>query len=240
MATTSPDTLRTPDPGDSYNLVADLAILGQDVQNALTLRANAYTGTVSQRTAFTSTATDGMLWQDTDGIKMIWRKDGAAWVPAVWRWSGTTAQMNGFTQAPNGFEWFNTADNSEYVRLGGAWVGTLTHTPTLGAGFAATGSGEAPVIVKSLDGFCTMSGRIYRGSGSLTNALTITDSKFRPARTVLTSITSMGGAGADGTRFHASLSTAGVFQLTPYTSSPAWTNLMWIPFNLSWYASPPS
>lgn len=139
MATTSPDTLRTPDPGDSYNLVADLAILGQDVQNALTLRANAYTGTVSQRTAFTSTATDGMLWQDTDGIKMIWRKDGAAWVPAVWRWSGSTAQMNGFSP-PDGFEWFNTTDSREYVRLGGAWVKewsrlwtTTSFTPSSGS-----------------------------------------------------------------------------------------------------------
>lgn len=123
MAVTSPDNLRTPNPGDPYNLVADLAILAQDTQDALTRRANVFNGTVSQRTAFTSTATNGMLWQDTDGIKMIWRKDGAAWVPAVWRWSGTTAQMNGFTQAPNGFEWFDTTVNSTYLRLSGAWSG---------------------------------------------------------------------------------------------------------------------
>lgn len=123
MATTSPDNLRTPNPGDPYNLVPDLQTLAQDVQDALTRRANVFTGTSSQRTAFTSTATNGMLWQDTNDIKMIWRKDGSAWVPAVWRWGGTTAQMNSFTQAPAGFEWYNTTDNSEYVRSGGAWLG---------------------------------------------------------------------------------------------------------------------
>ena len=90
--------------------------------NTVGAGANAYKGTAAQRTAFLSTAVNGMLWQDTDGIKMIWRKDGAVWVPAVWRWSGTTAQMTAFTQAPNGFEWFNTTDNSEYVRLGGVWT----------------------------------------------------------------------------------------------------------------------
>lgn len=142
MAVTTPDNLRTPNPGDPYNLVADLANLAQDVQDALnTKQSNLLKGTSAQRVSFTSTATNGMLWQDTDGIKMIWRKDGAVWVPAVWRWSGTTAQMNGFTQAPNGFEWFNTSDSSDYVRVGGAWeasgplvqVGTLT-MPAVNAG----------------------------------------------------------------------------------------------------------
>lgn len=126
MATTSPDNLRSPNPGDAYNLTSDWANSMNDVQAALTLRANAYKGTASARAAFTATATDGMLWTDTDSINMIWRKAGAAWVPAVWRWSGSTAQMNGFTQAPNGFEWYNTTDNSNHVRLGGAWKGGWT------------------------------------------------------------------------------------------------------------------
>lgn len=126
MATTSPDNLRTPDPGDPYNLVPDLATLAGDVQTALLLRDNnTGSGTASQRTAFTSSAPDGFLWQDTDGIKMIWRKDGAVWVPAVWHWSGTNTQMTGFAP-PDGFEWFNTTDNIEYVRLGGAWVEGVT------------------------------------------------------------------------------------------------------------------
>lgn len=173
MATTSPDTLRTPDPGDSYNLVADLAILGQDVQNALTLRANAYTGTASQRTAFTSTATDGMLWQDTDGIKMIWRKDGAAWVPAVWHWSGTTAQMSGFA-APNGFSWTNTALNNQFIRISGSWSpmslnGSVSTSLISSGGFEAVpvtfshAFNSAPKITAS-----AWSGRLTVGINSVT------------------------------------------------------------------------
>lgn len=119
MATTSPDNLRTPDPGDPYNLVPDLATLSGDVQTALNKRS-VTSGTSAQRTAFTSSATGGWLWQDTDGIKMIWRKDGAAWVPAVWHWSGTTTQMSGFA-APNGFSWTNTTLNNQFIRISGSW-----------------------------------------------------------------------------------------------------------------------
>lgn len=119
MATTSPDGLRTPDPGDPYNLVPDLQTLANDTQDALILRANAYPGSVSDRTSFTPPQ-DGILWQDTDGIGMIWKSVSGAWVPALWHWSGTTTQMNSFA-APNGFTWTNTTDDSEYVRLGGVW-----------------------------------------------------------------------------------------------------------------------
>lgn len=146
MATTSPDNLRTPDPGDPYNLVPDLATLAGDVQAALLLRDNnTGSGTASQRTAFTSTAPDGFLWQDTDGIKMIWRKDGAVWVPAVWRWSGTNTQMTGFAP-PDGFEWFNTTDRRTYSRIGSAWGvpggalqrTTTTYLQTSSSSFVAT------------------------------------------------------------------------------------------------------
>ena len=118
----------TPSDTDAVDFTTHLATMAGTIDTAITnglntigAGANAHKGTAAQRTAFTSTAVNGMLWQDTDSIKMIWRKDGAAWVPAVWRWSGTTAQMNAFA-APNGFEWFNTTDNSDYVRLGGVWV----------------------------------------------------------------------------------------------------------------------
>lgn len=165
MATTSPDNLRTPDPGDPYNLVPDLQTLAQDVQDALTRRANVFNGTSSQRTAFTSTATNGMLWQDTNGIKMIWRKDGSAWVPAVWRWAGTTAQMNGFTQAPDGFEWYNTTDNSDYVRLGGAWVARKTPwvVVPLRSGISPSAPGEE-LRTRVINGV-----RYFRGGVSNTN-----------------------------------------------------------------------
>lgn len=140
MATTSPDNLRTPDPGDPYNLVPDLATLAGDVQSALLLRDNITgSGTASQRTAFTSSAPDGFLWQDTDGIKMIWRKDGAVWVPAVWRWSGTNTQMTGFA-APDGFEWYNTTDNVVYLRFNSAWIKTRNITQRTTNTFSGTTS----------------------------------------------------------------------------------------------------
>ena len=111
----------TPSDTDAVDFTTHLATMANTIETALNSGANASKGTAAQRAAFLSTAVNGMLWQDTDSIKMIWRKDGAAWVPAVWRWSGTTAQMNAFA-APNGFEWFNTIDNSGYVRLGGSWT----------------------------------------------------------------------------------------------------------------------
>ena len=122
MAVTSPDNIRTPDSGDQYALVQDLGVLADSTQAAITKRANLYVGTAAQRTAFT-TATNGMNWQDTDSITMIWKRVGAAWVPAVWGWSGTTAQRDAFSSsAPAGFTWFSTTDNTAYVRVGGSWV----------------------------------------------------------------------------------------------------------------------
>lgn len=78
MATTSPDNLRTPNPTDPYNLVADLAILASDAQAALEKRGNFYMGTSAQRIAFTS-APDGTHWQDTDGPQYEWVRKAGAW-----------------------------------------------------------------------------------------------------------------------------------------------------------------
>lgn len=79
MATTSPDNIKSPDSGDQYALVQDMGALADSVQNALVKRANAYTGTTSQRTAFTS-ASEGTLWQDTNGDKFLWVRQSSAWV----------------------------------------------------------------------------------------------------------------------------------------------------------------
>lgn len=80
MATTSPDNIRTPDPGDAYNLVPDLANLAGDVQAALNLRANMYSGTGAQRVAALSPLSPGTFWADTDGQLAIWQKVSGAWV----------------------------------------------------------------------------------------------------------------------------------------------------------------
>ena len=151
----------TPSDTDAVDFTTHLATMAGTIDTAITnglntigAGANAFKGTAAQRAAFLSTAVNGMLWQDTDSIKMIWRKDGAAWVPAVWRWSGTTAQMNAFA-APNGFEWFNTTNNSDYVRLGGAWdfAPGLSGTITPASGYTNTGSRVSrigPLIVANV------------------------------------------------------------------------------------------
>lgn len=146
MATTSPDNLRTPNPGDPYNLVADLATLAGDVQAALNTRANAYKGTASQRASLLASAAPGTLWQDTDGIGMLWKRGASAWVPAVWRWAGSPAQRNAFTQAPEGFEWFDTSGGAPMVRLSGAWVPRYS-APFAQASGVVTGVGASYVSV---------------------------------------------------------------------------------------------
>lgn len=78
MATTSPDNIRTPDPGDPFNLVPDLATLANDTQDALTLRANSYVGTSGQRAANTSLP-PGSEWQDTDGSRRRYVLFDGAW-----------------------------------------------------------------------------------------------------------------------------------------------------------------
>lgn len=78
MATTTPDNIRTPNPTDPYNLVADLAILASDVQTALNRRANLYFGTAAQRAAFT-TAPNGTHWQDTNGSMYEWVRIAGVW-----------------------------------------------------------------------------------------------------------------------------------------------------------------
>lgn len=89
MPTTSPDSLRSPNPTDPYNLVSDLAIMNTDVQAALVRRANSYIGTSAQRAAFT-TAPEGTHWQDTNSTRALYVRQSSAWVeiwspaPASW------------------------------------------------------------------------------------------------------------------------------------------------------------
>lgn len=123
MAVT-PKGIVTPDPSSPYNLITDLNTLASTADAAISNASNMLKGTASQRASALAGSADGVLWQDTDGIKMIWRKDGAAWVPAVTRWIGTTAQMNSFTQAPEGFEWYDVSTGSAFLRSSSQWVGT--------------------------------------------------------------------------------------------------------------------
>lgn len=79
MATTSPDNIKSPNAGDQYALVQDLGALADTTQAALVKRANLYTGTSAQRTAFT-TASEGTTWQDTNGTKNRFTRKSGSWV----------------------------------------------------------------------------------------------------------------------------------------------------------------
>lgn len=121
----TPRGIVTPDGVDSYDLIVDLAAMASSTDTAITnslSAANVFKGTAAQRAAGLAAASVGQLWQDTDGIGMIWKKSGSVWVPAVKHWSGTNAEMTAFTSAPNGFTWFDTTNSRTYARISGAWV----------------------------------------------------------------------------------------------------------------------
>lgn len=80
MATTSPDNLWTPDAGDDYALVTDLAATADTVQDAITaLRGNVryIVGTNAARLA--STPTEGTRWRTTDTDR-DWFYNGTSWL----------------------------------------------------------------------------------------------------------------------------------------------------------------
>ncbi len=121
MTTTSPDSLRTPDNSDAYNLVADLATLASDVQAALVARANSYKGTASARASFT-TAPNGTLWQDTDSNKGLYRKDTSGWVTVFVEEYGTSTERGSIT--PYFGQMWTDTNGSKYAWKGstaGAW-----------------------------------------------------------------------------------------------------------------------
>lgn len=180
----------TPSDTDAVDFTTDLATMAGTIDNALGLYGNALRGTASQRAAFLSTAVNGMLWQDTDGIRMIWRKDGANWVPALTRWVGTSAQMSGFTQAVEGFRWWNTSDGKEYLRKSGAWsteIQTQTQPLTLSKGVAASGYAGPSITLSG--GVVTVVGRIDNGNGltlsSSWQQVAVVPLGFRPSDSVI-------------------------------------------------------
>lgn len=146
MTTTSPDSIRTPDNGDAYNLVADLATMASDVQDALIERANAYKGTATNRAAFT-TAPNGTLWQDTDSGKNLYRMDAGTWVniiPAVAKEYGTVSERNAIT--PTFGQLWTDTDSNKYTWKGdsdGNWRRRSGRITISSAAWAATGVDSA-------------------------------------------------------------------------------------------------
>src|SRR5690625_305326 len=82
MATTK-DGIWTPDQVDDFNLVGDLNTTAATIQSALDKRANAFKGTTSERSQYTSEADEGTIWVDTNGDKSVWVMQGNSW-EMVW------------------------------------------------------------------------------------------------------------------------------------------------------------
>ena len=78
---TTPDNIWTPDQGDDFALTTDLAATAESIQLALNRRANAYTGTTSQRVAAQDLPV-GSTWTDTDGSFGTWVMRESGWGPA--------------------------------------------------------------------------------------------------------------------------------------------------------------
>ena len=172
MTTTSPDNLRTPNNTDAYNLVADLATLASDTQAALVARANAYKGTGTQRAAFT-TAPNGTLWQDTDGNKILYRKDTGGWVNNDQKIYGTAAERAAITPT-FGQRWVDT-DGSKYTWKGsasgewrrasgritvasGAWAttyGDILAGRTISVDIPTTIQADEGIVIQQLNGMAT-------------------------------------------------------------------------------------
>lgn len=93
MATTSPWGIPLHDASSPAQLDAllnsqanalntALTTLQSGVSSSVGAGANSYKGTAAQRAAFT-TATNGQLWQDTDGSMGLYRRQGGAWMRLV-------------------------------------------------------------------------------------------------------------------------------------------------------------
>lgn len=71
--------------------------------NSVSANANLRAGTGAQRAAYTSTAPDGFVWQDTDGEKYTWRKDGSQWVRLfVGHYAEHIGQTTSYSITPGG------------------------------------------------------------------------------------------------------------------------------------------
>jgi hypothetical protein len=83
MAVTTPDNIVTPDDGDDYALVQDLAAMADSVQDAITDWKNYGIGTDAERLALTGSSNpplkDGLRWYSTDtGVN--WQYRDLAWL----------------------------------------------------------------------------------------------------------------------------------------------------------------
>lgn len=179
---TTPRGIWTPDSTDDYDLVVDLAATANSIDGALdnlSESSNVRVGTAAQRASFLASAPVGSLWQDTDGIRMIWRKDGSAWVPAVWSWGGSTSQMNTFSP-PDGFRWHNTTTGTLFTRQSGTWFGgKIDLSPYLLSGWS--GQVSARIQGQMVDISGTVTGVAVPSQAGVTNLAAGVPASIAPA-----------------------------------------------------------
>lgn len=81
MGTTSPSNIIYPDGSSNFNYVTDMAAMAQSIQNALTKQGNMFSGTDSERIAYTTEAKNGTLWSNSDGDMKTYQFRAGKWFP---------------------------------------------------------------------------------------------------------------------------------------------------------------
>lgn len=143
------DGIVSPDDTDKYKLVPQLAALAETTQLALNKRANYYTGTTAQRTAFTSAAGEGVAWKDTNGTKSLYVKEGTAW-SLVWpvpRYDSGT--VDSFLSSSTG--WSVAGSGTSWIRRVNNWIVGRVEFNRTGAAISVNARGD---ITNSI--FCTL------------------------------------------------------------------------------------
>lgn len=93
---TTPDNIWTPDSTDDYDLTIDWAATADDIQAALTKRANYGVGTTTQRNAALTLMPNGAQWYDTT-LSYEYRKVSGAWVINSTGWISWATVPTGIT-----------------------------------------------------------------------------------------------------------------------------------------------
>lgn len=159
MATTTPDNIWTPDSDDPALIVPDMASTANTVQQALTRRANYYTGTSSQMASLLSSAPVGALFYNTTESKE-YRKVGSSWVLNPFGNSTGNTLCNNRTNV-TGTLYVNNVAGTIHLH-GGVTGGTITYPTGASTRFAALPSGSSwlPASITPLNVFISNTSNI--------------------------------------------------------------------------------
>ena len=163
MATTPNLEIFYPEATTLFDWTSDLGKMATSIDESILRKGPLRLGYSGDRMDLGTAAPIGTLWQDTDGIKMLWRRDNSAaagWAPAVMSWKGSTTQRNTFEDyAPEGFSWFDTTSHREYRKYGSGWADHMTiFMPDfwkLSSGWAFDPDVSPVAAVKSFEGVVT-------------------------------------------------------------------------------------